>query len=748
MRRKPIIAFVLSFVLMAFPAILMPRAFQRDPEPLTRVLWSTSLPDGDYIAYVEVIDDIDGDGIRDIFVSTRVTGNGYFYYVSGRNGSIIRKSSPIGYEPYAWWLCDLYVGGHPFVLTDDSVVVFNSTFDRESILPNFYYPRTLNPLTNVKVVFANGCMPWCYDLNTKSLTYAHMAPSTIYSTAAIDDHQFAYNYYYASFSRWECDIYDLIVDLVTASDYYDGVTDPPWKGCELYVGKYDNNSLFTLIHNSSGLYIRRNSLLLDPIFDIKVDDLFHATSYRVEVANAPQVIADLNGDNHPEFIALWGGYWAVYDGKDGHKLYQLDAKGDDNAHLWTYYGSNHPVATLGDIDGDGAVEVAVPHVTNYFDCLIEYSLSYTGYTKKWNLTEQEADLWWFNGAFSLDDVDGDGVTDVLTWDSPRLKLVCVWGAWDDVPPTGSLISPANNTIINRSALTFQVEASDGQSGVESVVVHVDGNSYATSWNPSTGYWEVEVSELPDGQHVWYAEITDRVGHSSTTEENRLTIDTTPPTVSISSPIDGSYLNRTSLTVTWSGSDSCGIEHYEIKVDGRSWENVGTETSYGLSGLSEGIHVVAVRAVDLAGNKANASASFTVDVTPPAVHISSPSEGSIVGEGSVEVSWTTSDNVGVLKTLLYLDGEFVADVTGLSNYTLENLSDGGHTVGVVAYDIAGNRAATFVYFEVRTEAGTETQTPRGPSAFPWAGVAIGAIVAAGIVAAVALVMFRRKKRSSK
>ncbi|MHA1364713.1 MAG: Ig-like domain-containing protein, partial [Candidatus Freyarchaeota archaeon] len=78
-------------------------------------------------------------------------------------------------------------------------------------------------------------------------------------------------------------------------------------------------------------------------------------------------------------------------------------------------------------------------------------------------------------------------------------------------------------------------------------------------------------------------------------------DTTAPTVTITDPTDGSTVNSADVTVSWTGSDDVGIDHYEVRIDGGSWINVGTSTSYTFTGLADGSHTVDVNAYDAAGN---------------------------------------------------------------------------------------------------------------------------------------------------
>jgi hypothetical protein len=91
-------------------------------------------------------------------------------------------------------------------------------------------------------------------------------------------------------------------------------------------------------------------------------------------------------------------------------------------------------------------------------------------------------------------------------------------------------------------------------------------------------------------------------------------DTTPPTITITSPTDGATLTSSSVTATWAGSDSgSGISYYETRIDSGSWINKGTSTSHTYTGVTNGQHTIDVRAWDVAGNSAIDSVTFYVNI---------------------------------------------------------------------------------------------------------------------------------------
>ncbi|MFX0062256.1 MAG: Ig-like domain-containing protein [Candidatus Hermodarchaeota archaeon] len=80
-----------------------------------------------------------------------------------------------------------------------------------------------------------------------------------------------------------------------------------------------------------------------------------------------------------------------------------------------------------------------------------------------------------------------------------------------------------------------------------------------------------------------------------------------------------------------------------------------------------------------------------DTTPPTVSITNPADGATVG-GTISVTASASDNVGVDKVEFYIDGSLQAtDTSPPYSYSWDttSYSDGSHTIMAKAYDTSGN-----------------------------------------------------------
>lgn len=179
-------------------------------------------------------------------------------------------------------------------------------------------------------------------------------------------------------------------------------------------------------------------------------------------------------------------------------------------------------------------------------------------------------------------------------------------------------------------------------------------------------------------------------------------DTTVPTVVMAAPLDGATVAGTAV-VDVSASDDVGVVKVDLYVDGVFFVT-DTASPYSFawdtSALANGSHTLHAVASDAAGNSASTTpVSVTVsnappDTTLPTVSIGAPAAGATVS-GTTTVSASASDNVGVTKVDLFIDGVFFATDTAAPYSFAWNTTqsgDGSHTLQVVAADAAGNVAS--------------------------------------------------------
>jgi len=171
-------------------------------------------------------------------------------------------------------------------------------------------------------------------------------------------------------------------------------------------------------------------------------------------------------------------------------------------------------------------------------------------------------------------------------------------------------------------------------------------------------------------------------------------DTVFPTMHLCTPAPGSVINDNTPRITiWYDDDESGIDTrtFQVSINGTDYTSQfqpGSDTAWwqvpaGMA-LPQGTITVASYIEDRAGNAIENTASFTVDTTPPVVAITSPSNGTIINQNPITISWT-------------VDG--VAQATQLT----ENIVEGVNRVIRSATDAAGNTGADTITVTLDTQA---------------------------------------------
>ena len=182
------------------------------------------------------------------------------------------------------------------------------------------------------------------------------------------------------------------------------------------------------------------------------------------------------------------------------------------------------------------------------------------------------------------------------------------------------------------------------------------------------------------------------------------IDSTPPTVTISSPANGATLAG-SAQISGTASDNVSLSHVDISIDGQlagSSQGSPFSIAWNTAGAVNGSHTITVSAYDTSGNMSSATTACTVnnvvksDTQAPAVAILNPLPNTLIGSPKpIAVSVSASDNVAVSQVSIYIDG--VQVYTGTTapftySWNTKKSSSGKHVITATAWDAAGNSAS--------------------------------------------------------
>ncbi|MEE8167760.1 MAG: Ig-like domain-containing protein [Candidatus Hydrothermarchaeales archaeon] len=261
-------------------------------------------------------------------------------------------------------------------------------------------------------------------------------------------------------------------------------------------------------------------------------------------------------------------------------------------------------------------------------------------------------------------------------------------------------TPEDNSYTNVNWVLVNVSIGDTVSSITGDVV-LNFNAWEYSMHKigdgkNITAW-YQVSPLSDGVKLYKVFAEDSLGNGGWSESRTITIDTTPPVISLDSPDNLTYASA-SLDLNYT-IDENNLEWVGYSLDGSV--NVTLADNITLA-LEDGLHSLAVYANDSAGNLNSSTVYFTIDTMLPVVTIESPLNTTYAST-SVWVNVSLDDDSG--NVTAQLDGTTNYSLTNSSgnwNYFLADLSEGGHNVRIFANDLAGNmNSSEAVYFIVDT-----------------------------------------------
>jgi len=184
---------------------------------------------------------------------------------------------------------------------------------------------------------------------------------------------------------------------------------------------------------------------------------------------------------------------------------------------------------------------------------------------------------------------------------------------DETPPSGGIKIAEGASYTNQPSVKLRLFAHDEESGIDQMRFSNDADAW-TEWEKYADIKDWTLTQ-GEGKKTVYVQYKDKAGLESLAYSGTILLDTTPPTIAIDWPSPGSEIKSSITQVQWIGTDAgSGVDHFEVRVDGGSWRNVGNNAAHVLSELSDGSHTVEVKITDKAGNSRTTSVNFTVSAS--------------------------------------------------------------------------------------------------------------------------------------
>ena len=256
------------------------------------------------------------------------------------------------------------------------------------------------------------------------------------------------------------------------------------------------------------------------------------------------------------------------------------------------------------------------------------------------------------------------------------------------PVVSAFTLPAAATSLSVPVSAFTATDAVGVTGYLITTSATKPAASASGWSSSA---PTVATASAAGTVTFYAWAKDAAGNvsaarSATVTITVTTVDTTPPTLTVSSLADGSYTNKVTLNVSGVATDASGIA--SVTVNGQA-VTLGADGSFSTAlTLSAGANTVTIVATDKAGNKNTVTRTITYDAEAPALDVTAPADNSTSATASITVSGTVSETSTVSVSVN--GGSAQAAVVSGTTFTAQvTLADGINTIDINAIDRAGN-----------------------------------------------------------
>lgn len=263
-----------------------------------------------------------------------------------------------------------------------------------------------------------------------------------------------------------------------------------------------------------------------------------------------------------------------------------------------------------------------------------HTLTYNATTKKYEATitapstsSYNQNGYYYNVKVKATDEAGNSVTkdatDTTLGSSLQLKVK------EKVAPVISITAPSSSAKLTNNKPVINWTVTDADSGVNPSTIKLiidsqtittgisktqSGKNYTCSYTPTTA--------LSDGTHTIKVSASDYDGNVATQKSVTFTVDTVPPELSVSAPVDNLVTNQSSLVVKGTTNDvTSSPVTLTIKLNGGTEQTVevGSDGSFTKTlTLVTGENTIVITAKDGAGKTSTVTKQVVLDQTAPVI----------------------------------------------------------------------------------------------------------------------------------
>jgi hypothetical protein len=303
------------------------------------------------------------------------------------------------------------------------------------------------------------------------------------------------------------------------------------------------------------------------------------------------------------------------------------------------------------------------------------------------------------------------LTASITDDAGNTTTSLARSVYKDISPlTIAITTPTSGTINSTTAISSFTVAGNCNKDDSSIVLK-DGSTTLKTITCSSNAFNTNIDAHNDttfiqGNHFLSAIITDQVGNSTTSSTINIYKDTSPPTIAITNPSNGGYINSVTSSPNYSVNGTCSEVGQQVTIS-IGGQTIGTgncsfpnfTVTINADAITESISTTLKAEIsDSAGNTASATNTFTRDITPPvSISLTLPTYIDAAHDNaSFSVTGTCSEASAIQNVFINIDGSDVTTGGGVCNGTnfsatvsVSALVQGSHTFKAHLKDAAGN-----------------------------------------------------------
>lgn len=309
-----------------------------------------------------------------------------------------------------------------------------------------------------------------------------------------------------------------------------------------------------------------------------------------------------------------------------------------------------------------------------------------------------------------------------------IDLVITYTPPDETAPTVTLNTPLNRSWDFDGNILFNYTPSDNRN-FSNCTIYIDDVANQTNLTPQNGTINnFYVTAFSDGNHTWEVSCYDGSDNLGNSSQYQVRIDTTPPNVSLMTPLDGNITTSSVVNFTYNVTDlQTNISSCELYVNGTERDDTinpqeNTPLSF-IIGLANGYYEWYINCTDGNGFEGTSEIrNITVNTTLPTITVQSPSY--VLGEyanldgenweSSVEITinytlsngttysqTTNSDVDGIIADTFRLNFSYPTGTYNVFAYETLNVSNNASTSFSVALETTTLTALNTIYSQGST-----------------------------------------------